>query len=193
MQWDNWSHRYPSGLKAQPSDCCLVCRSSLYTNRVGLPGGGCLACLLPLPPPYHQAWNSSNNAQPWVTTPAQDPSHSSEPMSSMPATPQRSCWCQPAVEGSLSVGSWGAARSGGDGCFSSDLTATMDAVSSNLLKVCSVAGCIGVLWWNALSFWGVSVMFLWKVAKVSPQLLWNHWGFTTVKELGWMSYSRTED
>lgn len=74
----------------------------------------------------------------------------------------------------------------GDARFSSDLTVT---VSSNLPKCCSVAECIGVLWWKALGFWGVGGMFLWKAAKVSPQLLWNHCGFTTVRELRWTSCS----
>lgn len=125
-----------------------------------------------------------------MTTPAQGRSSSSEPMSSLPATPQCSHWCQPAVEGSLSLASWDTARSGEEACFSSELTATVDAVSSSLLKGCSVAG---VVWWKALGFWGATGMFLWNIAKVSPQLLWNHWGFTTVKELRWMSCSGMEE
>lgn len=74
--------------------------------------------------------------------------------------------------------------------FSSDLTATVDTVSSNLLKCCNVSGCIGVLWWKALVFWGVDGMFPWKAAKASPQMLWNHCGFTTVRVLRWTNCSR---
>ena len=193
MQWNNWSHTCLSGLKAQPSDHCLVCRSSLSINRASFPGGGYSACLLPLPPPHHQAHNSSAaSAQPWVTTPGQGPSPSSEPIFSMPSTPKRSRWCQPAAEGSLDVGSRGIAGRRRGACFSSDLTAPVEEVSSNLLKGCSVAECIGVSWWKALGFWGVCGTFLWKLPKVSPQLFWNPWDFSTVKELRWMSYSRVE-
>lgn len=52
-----------------------------------------------------------------------------------------------------------------DTCFSSDLTATVVVVGSNLLKGCSVTGCMGVLWWKALGFWGVSGTFLLKGSK----------------------------
>lgn len=188
-QWDNWSHTYPSRLKAQPSDRRLVCRSSLCTNKESLLGGGCLACLLPLPPPCHQARDSSvNNAQLWVTMPAQRPSPNSEPMFSMLAT---QLTLVPACSGGLSrCGKLGRCQEQ-RGCLFFIWPDSYRGCSQ--LKPSQRLQCGRVYWGLVVKSTG----FLgcrWHVpVKSLTTVAWNHWGFTTLKELRWMSCSRMEE